>query len=80
MYMGWHGMSTSGHLLTMIGIVIFFFGILESKLRKSGIVPNTHGLPRTFKRSQYYVLKISKNQTLDLEKRRISINNANPFL
>ena len=82
MYMGWQGMATSGHLLTMIGIFIFFFGIVESKLRKQGIILSSLGIPRTFKRSQYYVLKNSKNQLIDHEKGRHSMDNLlhDPFL
>ena len=75
-------MATSGHLLTMIGIFIFFFGIIESKLRKQGIILSSLGIPRTFKRSQYYVLKNSKNQLIDHEKGRHSMDNLlhDPFL
>lgn len=58
MYMGWHGLSTAGHLLTMLSICFFFLGILESKFRKKGYISSTYGIPRYFKRVQYFLFKI----------------------
>ena len=59
MYMGWHGISSSGHMLTMFGIFFFLFGVLQGKLTKRAIIPEQLGVPRTFKRAQYGVLKKS---------------------
>ena len=57
--MGWHGISSSGHMLTMFGIFFFLFGVLQGKLTKRAIIPEQLGVPRTFKRAQYGVLKKS---------------------
>lgn len=59
-YMGWHGISSSGHILTIIGIMFFLLGIFHSKFTKRGYVPRQMGLPRTFKTAQYTVLKKNK--------------------
>ena len=64
MYMGWHGLSTAGHLLTILSIAFFFMGILESKLRKKGYVSTTYGIPRYFKRIQYYLSKITNRAVI----------------
>jgi hypothetical protein len=57
MYMGWHGLSSSGHMITMVSIFFFLLGILESKFRKTTSVPKSFGIPRTFKRVQYFQLR-----------------------
>lgn len=74
MYMGWHGISSSGHMLTMFSIFIFLLGILESKLRKRGTIPQQFGLPRTFKLVQYGVLKYTKVSSSRYQNKRYRVN------
>jgi len=63
--MGWHGLSSSGHMLTMISIVFFLIGILESKFRKKSPT-YYYGVPRTFKRAQYETLKTIELQKIEM--------------
>jgi cytochrome c oxidase subunit 1 len=70
MYMGWHGLSSSGHMLTMLSIVFFLIGILESKFRKKSPT-YYHGVPRTFKRVQYETLKNIELQKTEMYSYRV---------
>ena len=57
-YMGWHSMSTAGHLVTMIGVIFFFLCLLDSHIEKRLSTPISLGLPRWNKRISYYIFKI----------------------
>ncbi len=57
-FMGWHSMSTAGHLVTMVGIVFFFLMLLDSHIERRLATPITLGVPRWNKRISYYVFKI----------------------
>jgi cytochrome c oxidase subunit 1 len=61
-YMGWHGLSTIGHFLTLCSILFFFLMILDSMLEKKIYTHNTLGIPRFNKRINYYFFKIRYNQ------------------
>jgi heme/copper-type cytochrome/quinol oxidase subunit 1 len=56
--MGWHGMASVGHLTTLIGVMFFFFMLLDSHIERRVAVHNTLGIPRWHKRVLYYVFKI----------------------
>lgn len=56
--MGWHGMASVGHLTTMLGVIFFFFMLIDSHVEKKPIIHTTLGLPRWHKRIQYYLFKI----------------------
>lgn len=57
-YMGWQSMSTVGHFVTMLGVLSFYFMILDSHLEKK-IQVYLHTLtPRFNKRSLYYLGKL----------------------
>lgn len=56
--MGWHGMSTVGHITTMVSIIFFFLMILDSHLERRVATHTTLGLPRWHKRILYYTYKI----------------------
>ena len=58
-FLGWHSMSTSGHFITLIGIVFFFFMIFDSHIEKKLAVPSTLSIPRFNKRINYYTFKIN---------------------
>ena len=57
-FMGWQGMATTGHLITMCGIIFFFLMLLDSHIEKKVSVYSSIGLPRWHKRIQYYIFKI----------------------
>lgn len=58
-FLGWHSMSTSGHFITLIGIVFFFFMILDSHLERKLSIPSSLSIPRFNKRINYYLFKIN---------------------
>ena len=57
-FMGWHGMASVGHLVTMIGAMFFFFMLLDSHIERRIAVYSTLGIPRWHKRVNYYIYKI----------------------
>lgn len=58
-FLGWHSMSTSGHFITLIGIVFFFFMILDSHIERKLSIPSSLSIPRFNKRVSYYIFKIN---------------------
>lgn len=57
-YMGWQSMATSGHFVTMLGVLSFYLMILDSKIEKK-MLNNIHSLvPRFNKRVTYYLGKL----------------------
>ena len=67
--MGWHGMASIGHLTTLIGVLFFFFMILDSHLEKRIAVHSTLGIPRFHKRILFYLFKI---RYLQLNQKKIN--------
>lgn len=65
-YAGWHGLSTVGHILTILSVVFFFFTLVDSMIEKKIYVHNILGIPRFNKRINYYFFKIRYNQYLFL--------------
>ena len=57
-FVGWQSMATVGHLITLLGVVFFFFMLLDSHFEKRYAVSSTLGLPRWHKRIGYYLFKI----------------------
>ena len=57
-FMGWHSMASTGHMITLVGAVFFFMMILDSHIEKRVVIYSTLGLPRWHKRVQYYLFKI----------------------
>lgn len=57
-YMGWQSMSTSGHLVTMLGVVAFYFMILDSKIEKKTQINISTLIARVNRRTNYYLIKI----------------------
>ena len=57
-YMGWQSMSTAGHFLTMLGVVAFYFIILDSHIEKKITQYLSTLVPRFNKRVLYYVGKL----------------------
>jgi heme/copper-type cytochrome/quinol oxidase subunit 1 len=56
--MGWHGMASVGHLTTLIGVMFFFFMLLDSHIERRVAVHSILGIPRWHKRVLYYIFKI----------------------
>ena len=57
-FMGWHSMASTGHMITLVGVIFFFFAIIDSHIEKRVVIYSTLGLPRWHKRVQYYIFKI----------------------
>lgn len=51
-------MASVGHFITLVGIVFFFFMLLDSHIERRVAVHSTLGIPRWHKRALYYVFKI----------------------
>lgn len=64
-YMGWHGLSTIGHFLTLCSILFFFLMIFDSLLEKKIYTHNTLGIPRFNKRIAFYFFKIRYTQYMN---------------
>jgi heme/copper-type cytochrome/quinol oxidase subunit 1 len=83
-FMGWQGMASVGHLTTMIGVLLFFFMVLDSHLERRVVVYSTLGIPRWHKRVNYYFFKIrylslTKKQLNNLPNSRVRILLSNPY-
>jgi heme/copper-type cytochrome/quinol oxidase subunit 1 len=81
--MGWHGMASTGHLITMLGVIFFFCMLLDSHMERRVAVYSTLGIPRWHKRILYYIFKIrylqytNKNlKRLPNAKTRIYLSNS----
>ena len=57
-FMGWQGMASVGHFVTLMGVFFFFLMLLDSHIERRVSIPNTLGLPRWHKRIMYYIFKI----------------------
>jgi len=57
-FMGWHGLSSAGHVLTLLSIVFFFLMLLDSHIINKPYIINNFYIPRWHKRINYYVFKI----------------------
>lgn len=49
-FLGWHGMSTAGHMITMTSLGFFFTVFLDSHLEQKAYTHSTLGIPRWYKR------------------------------
>lgn len=58
-FMGWHGMSSLGHLITILSIFFFCFMLLDSAIEKKFYKNIFFGIPRMHKRINYYLFKIT---------------------
>lgn len=57
-FMGWQGMASVGHFVTVLGVAFFFVMILDSHIERRVAIPSTLGMPRWHKRVIYYIFKI----------------------
>ena len=70
-FMGWQGMATTGHLITLVGVIFFFLMILDSHFEKKTAIYASLGLPRWHKRIQYYIFKIRFYQLINKKINRL---------
>ncbi len=45
-FMGWQGMASVGHFVTLMGLIFFFLMILDSHIERRVAIPSTLGMPR----------------------------------
>ena len=64
-------MATVGHFTTLIGIIFFFFMLFDSAYERRVATYSTLGVPRFYKRVQYYIFKIRYFQTSTKSMNRI---------
>ena len=57
-FMGWQGMASVGHFITLTSIAFFFFMLLDSHVERRVAIHSTLGIPRWHKRIIYYIFKI----------------------
>lgn len=74
-FMGWHSLSSLGHVINICSIFLFFITLFESKLMKGKFVHPNLGVPRLNKRITYYLYKISNIQ----QKNKASLMNYKLF-
>lgn len=64
-FLGWQGMATCGHFLTMVGVAFFFLNVFVSRLERKSYLNSSLGITRWQKRIHYYLYKIKWNQYND---------------
>jgi hypothetical protein len=69
--MGWHGMSSTGHFITMVSVVFFFLMLLDSHMERRIATHSTLGVPRWHKRILYYIFKIRYLQLMSKKLNRL---------
>ena len=65
-FMGWQGLATAGHMVTIFSIIFFFFMLMDSHILNKSAVINHYGIPRFHKRINYYIFKIKNIQRHNL--------------
>lgn len=78
--MGWHGMASTGHLITMLGVFFFFCMLLDSHIERRVAVYSTLGIPRWHKRVLYYVYKIRYLQYVNKNLNRLPNSKTRIYL
>lgn len=79
-FIGWHGMSTTGHMITMLSLVFFFLVFLDSHIEQKVCIHNTLGIPRWYKRSAYFQFKIKYHQLAIKSNIRLPVKATRVFL
>jgi len=64
-YLGWQGLSSIGHILTIISGAFFFLMLLDSFIEQRIATNLTFGMPRFNKRVLYYIYKVTFLQYMD---------------
>jgi len=79
-FVGWHGMATVGHFITLTGVLFFFLMMLDSHIERRVGTPSSLGIPRWHKRVLYYVFKIRYIQHISKKLSRLPNSNVRIFL
>lgn len=79
-FMGWHSMSTAGHIITLVGILFFCLMLLDSHIERRIAAPLSLGVPRWNKRVSYYIFKIRYLQYTNRKLMRIPNYNINSLI
>ena len=58
MFAGWNGLSSYGHIITLISVLLFFLTIIDSFIINNKYVQYNLNIPRWSKRFCFYVYKI----------------------
>ena len=58
-FSSWNGLASTGHILTLVSIFFFFFVLIDSNIDKKVSISNSYGIPRFYKRINYYFFKIT---------------------
>lgn len=79
-FMGWQGMASVGHFVTMVSMIFFFIMLLDSHIERRVATHNTLGLPRWHKRIIYYLFKIRYLQLTAKKINRLPNSEVRKFL
>lgn len=79
-FLGWHGMSTTGHMITMLSLIFFFLVFLDSHIEQKVCIHNTLGIPRWYKRVAYFQFKIKYLQLALKSVNRLPTKSARVYL
>jgi heme/copper-type cytochrome/quinol oxidase subunit 1 len=61
---GWHAIVSAGHLLSVAGLMAFFFMIFDSLRQARAVTRNTFGITRFNTRLNFYLYEIGRNKYL----------------
>jgi len=59
MFSGWQGLSTTGHVLNLISVVLFFILLIESTFYSTEPISVNYQIPRFYKRIHFLLFKIT---------------------
>ena len=79
-FMGWHGMSTVGHIITLMSIIFFFLMVVDSNIERRAHTPSILGVPRWHKRISYYLFKNKYIQVSSQKMKSVPNKTARVFL
>lgn len=79
-FVGWHGMATVGHFITLTGVLFFFLMLLDSHIERRVGTPLALGIPRWHKRVVYYIFKIRYLQYVNKRLSRLPNSDVRIFL
>lgn len=79
-FMGWQGMATVGHFITLLSLIFFFLMLLDSHIERRVAIHNTLGLPRWHKRIIYYIFKIRYIQLMNKKLNHIPNQSVRMYL
>jgi heme/copper-type cytochrome/quinol oxidase subunit 1 len=83
-FMGWNGMSSVGHIITLLSIIFFFLMVWDSHHENRVYTPSILGVPRWHKRISYYLFKtrylqFAVKQLASLPNRNVRMKLAAPY-